>query len=226
MTTVAIHQPQYLPYLGFFHKLIHCDVFILLDDVQFTKGGFQNRNKIKSPDGWQWLTVPVLQRARQLICEVNLNDSVPWQRKHWSALVSNYAPAPFFDLYAKDFQQTLTLEWKELTALNTALMKWVMAVLEIGTEIRFSSGLPSTGVATERLIELCQHVGATRYLSGPGGKEYMDLQAFDRAGIEVIWQDFGAPKYLQQFSEAGFIGNLSIVDALFNCGPGTRGLLN
>src|SRR5829696_3796305 len=96
MTTVAIHQPQYLPYLGFFHKLYHCDLFVALDNVQFQKNGVQNRNKIKTSQGWQWLTVPVLHDFGQLIQAVQISPNVPWQRKHWSTLVSNYGRAPFF----------------------------------------------------------------------------------------------------------------------------------
>jgi hypothetical protein len=225
VVTAAIHQPQYLPYLGFFHKLQNCDVFVLLDDAQFSKGGFQNRNRIKSPDGWQWLTVPVLHRAKQAIREVEINGSVPWRRKHWSALVSNYSRAPHFERYVEELQRIFAVEWKHLASLNEAFMEWAMNSLGIGTDVRRSSEIPHSGTSSDRLIELCRAIDADRYLSGPGGRDYMDLDAFERAGIEIVWQEFMLPSYPQQFPEGGFIENLSSVDALFNCGPDTRQLL-
>jgi hypothetical protein len=225
VVTAAIHQPQYLPYLGFFHKLQNCEVFVLLDDVQFSKGGFQNRNRIKSSEGWQWLTVPVLHRGKQTIREVELNDTVPWRRKHWSALVSNYSRAPHFERYVEDLQRIFAIEWKHLGSLNEALMEWATNSLGIETIVKRSSEIPHSGTSSDRLIELCRAVDADRYLSGPGGRDYMDLEAFQLAGIEIAWQEFSLPSYPQQFPESGFVENLSVVDALFNCGPDTRELL-
>lgn len=217
--TVAIHQPQYLPYPGFFHKILHSDIFVVLDDVQFQKGGVQNRNKIKTSQGWQWITVPVLHRSDQLISEVQINEQVPWQRKHISALETNYAPSQFFESLKVSLEQELSQQWKALSDLNVRLVRWVMDVLKIDTRLEFSSTFEKTGDSTQRLLQLCQQVGGTRYLSGSGGKEYMDLDVFQSGGVEVIWQDFTCPVYEQLFPEAGFLPNLSIIDALFCCGP-------
>jgi hypothetical protein len=217
----AIHQPQYLAYLGFFHKIRHCDLFVVLDNVQFQKNGLQNRNKIKdsSAQGWQWLTVPVQHRFGQMISEVALNTAVPWQRKHWQAILSNYAAAPFFATYGPELKRLLEQEYATLTAVNMALTQWVMQAVGIETPIVYASELNVGGVQTELLVNICRVTGAGQYLSGPGGRQYMDLDAFAAAGIEVVWQEFNAPVYSQLFPGISFIPNLSIIDPLFNCGP-------
>ncbi len=221
MRIAAIHQPQYLPYLGFFHKLLHCDIFVALDNVQFQKNGLQNRNKIKTSQGWQWLTVPVINRFGQLINEVRISPEVFWQRKHWSALVSNYSRAPYFDMYGPGVKDLVDREWSHLCDLNMALTRWTAEVLGIKTAILYSSALKVDGKQTEFLINICNAVEADCYLSGPGGANYMDLMAFEAAGITVSWQNFTAPVYEQLFPEFGFIPNLSIVDTLFNYGQRT-----
>ena len=225
MSTVAIHQPQYLPYLGFFHKLNRCDIFIALDDVQFQKGGHQNRNKIKHQNGWQWITVPVAHSSDQLINEVQINTRVAWARKHWQAIVTNYTPAPHFEAYSDGLKHILEQDIPDLCSLNRDLIAWVMQCLGLEQTVVLSSALDVEGTATERLINLCQAVGADTYLSGPGGRNYMDLGLFDEAGIEVQFQEFESPVYEQLFPEVGFIPNLSVIDALFCCGPDTAQFL-
>jgi hypothetical protein len=221
MKIVAIHQPQYLPYLGFFHKLLHCDVFVALDNVQFQKNGLQNRNKVKNAQGWQWLTVPVLHDFGQLINEVRTNPEIPWQQKHWNALRFNYSRAAYFDTYGPALENILNRDWNNLCELNVTLIRWVAEALGIETPIVYSSDLSVDGNKTGLLVEVCQALEADGYLSGPGGRRYMDLAAFEAAGIEVLWQQFIPPVYKQLFPGVGFIPNLSVVDALFNCGPET-----
>jgi hypothetical protein len=225
MTTVAIHQPQYLPYLGFFHKLRHCDVFVALDNVQFQKNGLQNRNKIKTSQGWQWLTVPVLHDFGQPIRDVGINPNVPWQRKHWNALASNYGRAPFFNEFSPSLKPLLEQEWDSLSQLDMALAKWAMVALAIETPVVHASELGVEGNQTELLIAICRAVGADRYLSGPGGRRYMDLEAFAAAGITIEWQAFTSPVYPQLFPQAEFVPDLSAVDAIFNCGAATASFL-
>lgn len=221
MRVVAIHQPQYLPYLGFFHKLLHCDVFVALDDVQFQKNGLQNRNKIKNAQGWQWLTVPVLHGFGQLINEVRPNPQIPWQQKHWNALRFNYSRASYFDTYGPALEDLLNQDRNNLCEFNMALMRWVAEALGIETPIVYSSDLTVEGDKTDLLIEICQALKADCYLSGPGGKRYMNLAAFEAAGVDVLWQQFTPPVYEQLFPDVGFMPNLSVVDALLNCGPET-----
>jgi hypothetical protein len=225
MTIAAIHQPQYLPYLGFFHKIAQADIFIVMDNVEFLRRGLQHRNKIKTHQGDQWLTVPVLHQQHQRIIDVKINGDSPWSRKHWGTLQTNYAPAPYFDRYATDLQNLLLQDWHNLCALNMTLLKWVMQQLDIYTPIMRLSNLPVQGHKSELLIAACQAVGADTYLSGPGGRDYMDLALFEAAEIKVLWQDFQPPTYPQLFPEAGFIPNLSILDVLFCCGPETRAFL-
>lgn len=221
MRVVAIHQPQYLPYLGFFHKLLHCSVFVALDDVQFQKNGLQNRNKIKNAQGWQWLTVPVVHDFGQPINEVRTNPQIPWQQKHWNALRFNYSRAAYFDVYGPALENILSRDWNNLCELNMTLTRWVAEALGVETPIVYSSDLAVEGDRTDLLVRICQALEADGYLSGPGGKRYMDLAAFEAAGIDVLWQQFTPPVYEQLFPDLGFIPNLSVVDALFNCGPET-----
>lgn len=225
MRVAAIHQPQYLPYLGFFHKLAHCDVFVALDHVQFQKNGLQNRNKIKNSTGWQWLTVPVSLRFGQSIGEVLTDAGQGWARKHCTAITCSYASARHFAEYSGALLAMLAQPWDKLVELNTELMRWGMSVLSIGTPVVRSTSLSVPGQKTEMLIDICRAVNADHYLSGPGGRRYMDLAAFEAAGITVLWQEFEASVYDQVFPQAGFVPNLSFIDAVFACGPDTRALL-
>lgn len=225
MNVVGIHQPQYLPYLGFFHKIFHSDIFVILDSVQFQKNGHQNRNRIKTSQGWQWLTVPVLHRFGQRIHEVSVNPKVRWGRKHWHALTTNYSRAPYLRVYGPGLKEILEGDWTSLCQLDVALIRWAMQALEVKTPLVHSSELGVDGTRTELLINICRAVGADGYLSGPGGRRYMDLAAFEAAGITVLWQDFTLPVYDQMFPAVGFVPNLSIVDTLFCCGPATSKFL-
>jgi len=220
MKIVAIHQPQYLPYLGFFHKLAHCDLFVALDHVQFQKNGLQNRNRIKtaSKEGTQWITVPVRHRLGQAINEVQIDSSSSWQKKHWNALVSNYSRARCFHNYSDQFQGLLNNDYANLSLLNMRLITWCMEALAITTPVVYSSQLEVCGSATSLLVSICQAVGADAYLSGPGGARYMEMNLFQEAGVQVLWQDYSCVAYEQQFPAAGFVPNLSVIDALFNCG--------
>lgn len=221
MKIAVIHQPQYLPYLGFFHKLLQGDIFVVLDSVQYQKLSFQNRNKVKTRQGCQWLTVPAFHHSKSLIYEVQIDSKAPWQRKHWNMLMSNYSRAPYFDMYGPELQQLLAREWSNLCELNITLIRWVMDALDINKPILYSSALEVGGSKTDLNINICKAVGADVYLSGPGGRNYMDLTAFEAAGINTIWQEFSSPSYAQVFPEVGFLPDLSIVDALFCCGPET-----
>jgi len=214
---VAIHQPHYLPWLGYFDKMDQVDSFVLLDTVQFKKNEWQNRNRIKTATGWQYLTVPVLHRFPQRICEVRINNAVPWSRKHLQALISNYNGTPFFDLYIPFFQEVYRREWTLLLDLNLTVLAYLVEALGIRTKLVLASSLPlpEREGTTERLIAICQALGAETYLSGLGGKGYLDLERFEEAGIRVLFQAFQCPRYPQRFGS--FEPNLSIVDLLFNC---------
>jgi hypothetical protein len=224
MVIAAIHQPQYLPYLGFFHKLAGCDIFVAMDNVQFQRRGVQNRSKIKTKQGEQWLTVPVCHctRDEERINEMLINLEQPWVQKQWGSIITNYSKAPYFDRYAPELQDILNREWTYLCDLDMTLIQWVMDQLQIKVPIVNLSTLNVEGSKSELLINACKAVGADTYLSGSGGRRYMELEAFDAAEVKIQWQEFDFPTYKQLFPELGFIPYLSILDTLFCWGPETK----
>lgn len=220
---VSIHQPQYLPWLPYFTKIEESDLFILLDSVDFQKNGLQNRNQIKMPQGAHWLTVPVRQQLGQKILDVKIEDASGWRRKHWETLRQCYSKAAAFATYEKDLQAWFEVEWSHLSDLNaeviTAMMRW----MGISTPIVKSSQMKARGNASELVLNLCLEVGATRYLSGAGGKSYLDEEAFRQAGVEIVYRPAVLPMaYPQIFPKAGFINDLSALDLLLNCGEAWR----
>ena len=222
---VSVHQPQYLPYLGFFHKLARSDVFVVLDTVQFLRRGFQHRASIKTQHGGSWLTVPVEARQSTEISDVTISPSEPWQRRHVSAIRTNYGRAAFFDRYAEELTDLIQRPWRSLTDLDITLTRWVMAELGISASIVLASELDVAGSSSELLAGLCRAVGGSTYLSGSGGSRYMDVSVFERVGLAVEWQAFVSPSYEQLFPQLGFIPDLSILDVLLCCGPDTKTFL-
>jgi hypothetical protein len=218
MTIATIHQPQYLPYLGFFHKVAHADVLVVLDDVQFLKRGFQHRNRIKTPQGWQWITVPVSPGSRQLLPDVRVSGGEDWAAKHEKAITLNYARAPHFAELSAGVFEVLHRPHDRLVELDLALMRWALDLLGIEVEVVRSSAYAVETAKSERLTDLCRAVRAETYLSGEGARSYMDLDVFARAGVEVRWQAFDPPAYEQLFPAQGFVPDLAIVDTLFCCG--------
>jgi hypothetical protein len=224
MTIVAIHQPQFLPWLGYFDKLDRSDVFCLLDTVQYKKNEFQNRNRIKTVDGWQWLTVPVTYRFPQRIREVGVNQTVNWQRKHLQALKSNYSKAPFFETYYANFEELYQQSYDFLVQVNVACIQLLMELLGLERKLLLASSLQvDSEDSTLRLVKICQALGGDAYLSGKDGAKYMDLDTFHSHQIELVFQDFEHPEYSQCYGP--FEPNLSVVDLLFNCGPDSRNII-
>jgi hypothetical protein len=215
---VAVHQPQYLPWLGYFDKIRQADVFCYLDDVQYKKNDWQNRNRIKTDQGWQWLTVPVRYRFPQKINEVKINNTVNWKNKHLQTLVTNFSRAPFFKQFAALFEQIYSQDWEFLSELNIALIEGLKTAfgLDRVTAVK-SSDFSLRQDPTDRLVDICRELKADTYLSGPDGVKYMELERFKQSGIQVVLQDFVHPVYPQRFS--GFQSHMSAVDLLFNCGP-------
>lgn len=215
---VVIHQPEFLPWLGFFDKIDKADLFVVMDHVQFEPRYFQNRNKIKTAEEWQWLTVPVTQQRFQNINEVRTYDETRWKAKHWNALVVNYSKSKYFAKYADFFQQVYTRDWELLVDLNLYLIQNLMNMLGLNTPIVRSSALDLREGArkTDLLIDICRVVGGDTYLSGVGGKNYMEMEKFEKERIEVIFQEFKHPTYPQLFGE--FLPYMSVIDLLFNCG--------
>jgi hypothetical protein len=216
---LAAHQPQYLPWMGYLDKISKADVFLILDDVQYKKNEWQNRNRIKSPNGPQWITVPVRYRFPQLIREVAIDIRSPWSRKHREALRSSYARTPHFDevMSAISFVWENPEPWAWLWELNLRVIRAFMDLAGIQTPLHLSSDHPLPEDPNQRLIEACRIFNADKYLAGAGGADYMDLSLFEESGVGVQLQQFESPRYEQVFGE--FIPNLSAVDYFFHCGP-------
>jgi hypothetical protein len=215
---VTVHQPQYLPWLGYFDKMRRADVFCYLDNVQYKKNDWQNRNRIKTARGWQWLTVPVHYRYPQKICEVTINNTVKWKNKHRQALISNYNRAPFFKEFFELLEPVYLKDWELLCELNMHLIEQLRAVLKLDQQPTVkASDFDLSEEPTDRLIDICQALKADTYLAGQDGVNYMNMERFEQRGIRVIVQDFKHPVYPQAFE--GFQSHMSVVDLLFNCGP-------
>jgi hypothetical protein len=221
---VAVHQPQYLPWLGYFDKIRRADIFCYLDCVQYKKNDWQNRNRIKTSQGWQWLSVPVRFQFPEKICDVKINQTVNWRKKHLQALVTNYRRAPFFEQYFDVFEQIYATDWEYVGGLNIYTIERLKAALGMDQKPAIqSSQLELRKDPTDRLIDICKAVKADTYLSGQDGIKYMDLDRFKENGLKVIIQDFKHPVYPQMFNN--FESHMSVTDLLFNCGPGSLDII-
>jgi len=218
----AIHQPQTFPWLGYIAKIMQSDVFVILDNVQFKKNEWQNRNRIKTQQGPQWLTVPVLHNFGQLISEVEINNNVNWRHKHIQSLQTNYAKADYFNQLMREIEEIYDREWNHLREFNLAGIKWILRLLKINTPIFMASEIPELKdrpeiTPDERLILITRAVHADSYLSGAGGRDYLQTELFPRQNIRLMFQQFVHPRYKQLHGD--FISHLSVLDLLFNEGP-------
>lgn len=215
----AIHQPNYLPWLGYFYKLIKADIFVLLDNVPYSKNGFINRNNIKTPQGVKWLTVDVLTKHRhgQLVSEVEINNNIPWANIHEKSISQNYTKGPYFSKYMSLFGNIYRTKWEKLVDLNEALIKTICEILTV-KNVRFirASELSVRGTSTELLVNICKAVESDTYLSGPSGQKYMDEELFKKEKISIRYSDFKHPTYTQLWGD--FTPNMSIIDLIFNEG--------
>ena len=215
---IGILQPGYLPWLGFFEQLYKSDVFVIYDDVQYDKNGWRNRNRIKTPQGIQWLTVPVLTKGQQkpLLRELKINNVLNWRRKHLTAIKTNYSKAIYFKKYIDLFEEVYSMEWESLVELDMKLIKMICKVLKLEREIVFSSNLKIQGDRIERLIKICKKFGADTFYEGAAGRNYINDKIFLKNGITVEYQDYVHPVYNQLYGQ--FQPYLSIIDLLFNEG--------
>jgi hypothetical protein len=222
---ISVHQPQYIPWLGYFDKIARSDSFVFLDNVQYKEREFQNRNKIRTKDGSIWLTVPVISKGegRQNIRDVVIDNEIAWQRKHLGSLRSAYSKAAFFDKYYQYFETILAKDWGNLNDLNIEIIKFVLNELSISTPITFESELKIETMSSQSIVDICKKLGADTYLSGSGGKDYLDEGLFARGNIRLLYQDFKHPEYKQCYQP--FMPFMSIIDLLFNYGKDAREIL-
>lgn len=215
---VSISQPRYLPWLGYIERLAQCDLFIHLDTVQYSPRDWENRNRIKTAQGTTWLTVPVKAGHRARIPDVLIDNEQGWQYRHWETLKTAYGRAPFFKTYASAFEAIYCERaWDTLTEWNLAALETVCGCLGISPQTTMASTLEPGGAGSELILNLCRQVGATVYLSGSQGRNYLDQTAFAAANIEIQYQDYVHPVHPQV--HGAFVPNLAVVDLLFNCGP-------
>ena len=219
MKTVAILQSNYSPWKGYFDIIHDADVFIFYDDLQFTKNDWRNRNKIKTAHGSKWLSIPVGTSADRLIYEVEMED-VRWQRSHWDSLRQQYAKSPYFKLFRAFLEDVyLGRHWTNLSELNQYLIRTIASdILKISTQLGDSREFQLSGQKLDRLLDLVVRSKATRYVSGPAAKGYVDPARFDKLGIELVWKDYSNyPEYTQVYPP--FEHGVSILDLLFHTGP-------
>ena len=217
---VAIHQPHYLPWLGYLHRMAQAELFIVLDHVQFERGNYQNRTQVRVNGAAHWLTVPVLQRSqKECISEKAIDASQDWAATHYETLRRAYGAT------AAAVKHIYEMPWQRLSDLNAATLDFLREAFAIRTPLVNSSELDVPGAKGELVLNLCKAVGARALLVGLGGsRAYLDRAAFARAGVELVLHEFHHPRYPQR-GPAPFIAGLSALDLLFNCGPRSASVL-
>ena len=216
--TVTVLQSNYLPWKGYFDLIRRSDLFVFYDDVQFTKNDWRNRNQIKTRNGLLWLSIPCGTDLNRRICDVALADHA-WQEKHWRSIRQEYLKAPHFE-WCRRFLEPVYLDarWTNLSELNQHLVTLVAREMGIPTPFDDSRRHGLQGSRGERLLQLLKAVGATRYLSGPAARSYLDEAAFREAGVEVEWMSYGPYPEYPQFHPP-FVHAVSVVDLLLQTGP-------
>ncbi len=213
---IAIHQPHFLPWLGYLDKIDRADLFVVLDTVQFKKNEWQNRNKVRTSQGWQWLTVPVRHKFGQALNQVDINQNAEWRAKHLRAMKLHYSRAPYLDQYFDGMREIYQRSWERLADLNLAVIRWLLKAFGISTPIQLASEMCLREEPTDRLIDICQAVGATHYLAGPGAHAYMDVARFQASGVMLEVQEFKHPVYRQCYEP--FLSGMAALDVLLTCG--------
>jgi WbqC-like protein family len=222
---VAVHQPHYFPYPGFFHKVSIADLFVIMDDVQYDRG-FINRNRILDVHGPLWLTVPI-NKAQKFMTNsgVEINNGIAWREEHWKKIRVSYANAKFFHLYREYLADIYSKNWTSIFQLDLETTTKVFEWLNIRVPVLKESELKVTSTSTQRLVDVCKAVGADTYVSGRGGKDYMDEPLFYKNGISIQYQSYAPAPYPQRFSGA-FVPDLSILDMLANVGPESANVIS
>jgi len=215
---ISIQQPEYFPWLGYFDKLLSVDKVVFLDNVQFKKRYFENRNKIRTYQGWTWIVTPVLTKGRfkQKIMDVEIDNSQTWQKKIISTLTLNYKKSPYWKKSGEKLCELISKPYTRLVDLNLSIILFFMDKLNIQKDYCLASTLDTKDSSSQLIIEICQKMNAKIYFSGKDGKQYLDEKEFINNDIKIIYQNFKHPEYIQ--FHGNFIPNMSIVDLYFNHG--------
>lgn len=228
-------QPGYLPWLGFFDQIERCDVFVLYDELPYTTDSWRNRNRIRMPQGWRWLTVPVVNKGsrQKTIRDIEISEQGNWRRNHWLTIRNHYARAPFFPAYEAFFAYVYEKQWRYLVDLDVEVIVYLLQALRIKTKLLlasekgFEAGFAHMHTAdpdpTDRVAFLCRQLGADRFLEGALGRDFMEPARLEPHGVTLEFQAYQHPYYHQLFG--GFIPYLSVIDLLFNHGPDSLDIL-
>lgn len=220
---ISIHQPQYLPWLPYFLKIESSDIFVFLDSVDFQKNGIQNRNEIKTGQGRHWLTIPVSHNLGQKIKDTEINNNLNWKKKHWQSIKNCYSKSQNFGYYEPYLESFYDRDWNNLSDLNIEMTKKMMEWLSIEVPVYKSSDMDVSGSGSNLILDICLKNGATKYISGIGGKNYLDLDSFSSSGIGVEFLENNLPSsYPQIFPKIDFFNDLSAIDLILNCGNDWR----
>ena len=216
---LSAHQPAYLPWLGYLHKIAVSDEFVILDHVQFEKNSFINRNRIKTPNGPLWLTVPVHLDGHtgKTISDILIDNTTGWREKHWKSILLNYKKAPFFNQYSSFLEDMYRKDWVDITSLTTHFLTYILNDLGIKTKILRQSEISTGSKKQELILELCKRQKADVFIFGELGSNYANDRLFKSQGIEIVFQKFHHQNYSQLWGD--FIPNLSCLDSLLNIGP-------
>ena len=216
---LTAHQPVYLPWLGLFHKISLAETFVYFDQVQYLPKDWMNRNKIRTKDGSIWLTVPVLRKGYRDLktSEIEINNSIDWQKKHLRSISLNYKKSPYFENYIPFFEDVYSRKWEFLGDLNEYMLKWFLDELGIKVNFLNAKNFKFEGEKSSLILNMCKKLDASTYIFGTLGKDYANVHEFEKNNVKLIFQDYNHPKYSQLYSE--FVSHLSVIDLLFNHGP-------
>lgn len=217
---VVVHQPDFIPYLGFFDRLCKAQIYVVLDNVQYvrnTSRAWTSRDKIKTQSGEKWLTISTQKAPKDTkIKDILLSTTISWKESHLNLIKENYKNSPYYEEIMPYLRKLYSLECIRMMDFNVESIKLLMQLFDIHTDIVYASDLQPIGKNNDLVIDIVKKLDCHKYLSGIGARDYFVQELYDEAGIEVIWQDFTHPVYPQQFE--GFIPYLSSIDILFNCG--------
>jgi hypothetical protein len=223
---LTAHQSQGIGgYLGLYHKIALADEYIYMDTVKYTKQDFINRNKIKTPQGYLWLTIPVLTNGSDniMINEIKIDNNQKWKEKHWKSIKNFYQKAPYFNLYAEFFEYLYSRKWEYLSDFNYYLLNYVLWKLKINTKVYKMSEYNFQGKKSDLVLDMCKQIKADLYIFGKMGVDYADVNSFKDNNIEIYFQDYNHPKYNQQYGE--FESYMSVIDLLFNEGNNSLNII-
>jgi len=223
---LTAHQPVYLPWLGLFHKIALADRFVYFDDVQYQKKDWNNRNRIKTNQGAIWLTVPVMSKNHyaQKVKDIRINNQLPWRRKHFKSISLAYKRARYYNRYIPVFEDVYSRDWQKLSDLNEYFLKFFLEELGIAVPFYRLSDFELKSKKSDLVLDMCKKMQADIYIFGIQGKDYADVDAFNRANIQVYFQDYRHPTYEQAGGDS-FISHLSVIDLLFNHGEDSREII-